>query len=234
MSETVKLHAADGHELSAYVSGPEGTPKAAVVVVQEIFGVNHHIRAVADRLASQGYLAVAPALFDRYQRDFEVGYDPESVQKAMAIVPKLNMEWAAADTLAAVEYGRDEYKTEVGIVGFCLGGSIAWMAAAKMPVSAAVGYYGGQISRMNDLAPRAPVLLYFGTQDEHITMSDVDEVKAAHPDVPIHLFEAGHGFSCDERASYDPSAAEQAWAQTLAFLGENLVERLDNTEKEPA
>lgn len=233
MTETVKLHAADGHEFDAYVSGPDGTPKAAVVVVQEIFGVNHHIRSVADRFAGLGYLAVAPALFDRYERDFETTYDADGMQKGMAIAKTLNMEWAAADTLAAVVYARDEYRTEVGIVGFCLGGSIAWAAAAQMPVGAAVGYYGGYIAKMKDLQPKAPVMLFFGTHDEHIPISDVEAIQAAHPDVPVHLFDAGHGFNCDERASYDPSAARQAWLQTIEFLKKHLSDRLDNTPKEP-
>lgn len=123
MSEVVKLHAADGHELDAYVAMPEGTPKAALVIIQEIFGVNHHMRSVVDRFARQGYLAVAPALFDRYERGFEAGYEGEGWQRGMAIVQKMNFEWALADTLAAILYARDEYKTEVGIVGF------AWAAA---------------------------------------------------------------------------------------------------------
>ncbi len=232
MSETVKLHAADGHELDAYVAAPQGTPKAAVVVVQEVFGVNHHIRAVADRLAGEGYLAVAPALFDRYDRGFEAGYDEAGTARAMAFVPKLNMDWAAADTLAAVVYARDEYKTEVGLVGFCLGGSVAWMAAARMPVSAAVGYYGGFIAKSKDAQLKAPVMLHFGADDAHIPMSDVEAIRAAHPEVPVYVYQgAGHGFNCDERASYNEPAAKQAWERTLGFLGEHLSGRLDNTGK---
>ncbi len=229
MSERVKLQAADGHELSGYLARPEGTPKAAIVVVQEIFGVNHHIQSVADRFAAEGYLALAPALFDRYERGFEADYGETGMARAMALMPKLNMEWAAADTLAAVVSARDEYKTEVGIVGFCLGGSVAWMAAAKMPVSAAVGYYGGFIARMNDLEPKAPILLHFGKHDDHISMSDVEAIRAKHPEVPVYLYEAGHGFNCDERGSYDAPSATEAWGRTMAFLGEHLVARLDNT-----
>ena len=223
MSEIVKLHAADGHPFDAYLAKPEGTPKAAIVVVQEIFGVNHYVRSVADRFAAEGYLAVAPALFDRYQPGFDVGYDEAGMGKAMAILPKLNMEWAAADTLAAVAYARDEYKTKVAVVGFCLGGSIAWLAAAHMPISAAVGFYGGYVAKFKDLSPKAPVQLHFGSEDEHIPMSDVEGIRAAHPQVPVFVDEgAHHGFHCDERGSYHPAAAAEAWGRTLRFLEEQL------------
>lgn len=230
MGEMVNLHAADGHELGAYVATPEGTPKAAVVVVQEAFGVNHHIRSVTDRMAREGYLAVAPALYDRYERNFEAGYDEAGMQRGMAIVKKLNMDWAAADTLAAVEYSRDEYKTKVGLVGFCLGGSVAWMAAVSMPVSVAVGYYGGYIAKFRDQQPKAPIMLHFGADDAHIPLSDIEAIRAAHPEVPVYVYEgAGHGFNCDERASYNEAAAKQAWERTLGFLGEHLGGRIDNT-----
>ena len=162
MSETAKLHAADGHALEAYVAAPEGTPKAALVVIQEIFGVNRHMRSVADRFAEAGYLAVVPALFDRYERGFDVGYDEAGVQRAMSIMPKMNMEWAAADTLAAIAYARDEYKTRVELVGISLIQNMAWMAAAQMPVSVAVGYYGGHIIRLKDEQLKAPTMLHFG------------------------------------------------------------------------
>ena len=230
MGEMVTLHATDGHELGAYVAKPEGTPKAALVVVQEAFGVNHHIRSVTDRFAGEGYLAVAPALFDRYERGFEAGYDAAGMERGMAVVSKLNMDWAQADVLAAVEYARDEYKTRVGVVGFCLGGFLAWMAALHMPVSVAVGYYGGYIVRFKDAEPKAPVMLHFGGDDDHIPQSDVQAIEAAHPKVPVFVYDgAGHGFSCDERASYNEAAAKQAWGRTLGFLKEHLGGRLDNT-----
>jgi carboxymethylenebutenolidase len=231
MSETARLHAADGHEFDAYVAKPEATPRAALVVIQEVFGVNHHIRAIADRFAREGYLAVAPALFDRYQRGFEAGYDAQGMETGSAIAKQINMDWAAADTLAAVGYARDEYKTEVGIVGYCFGGSVAWMAAASMPVSAAVGYYGGYIASFKDMKLKAPVMLHFGAHDDHIPMSDVDAIKAAHPEVPVYTYDAGHGFNCDERASYNEAAATEAGERTLAFFKEHLSDRLDNTGK---
>ena len=225
MGRTVELRAGDGHVFEGYLAEPEGRPKAALVVVQEIFGVNHHIRAVTDRLAASGYLAVAPALFDRYQRGFEAGYDEAGMKRARALLTNFKMDWATADVLAAVEYARDEGKTKVGIVGFCLGGSLAWTAATSMPVSAAVGYYGGTIVKAKDAALRSPVLLHFGRFEDHIPVSDVEAIQAAHPEVPVYLYEAGHGFNCDERESYSPQAAAEAWKRTLAFLQEHLDEK---------
>ncbi len=229
LGEWVRLRAADGHELGGYLVKPEGTPKAAVVVIQEIFGVNHHIQSVADRFAAEGYVALAPALFDRYERDFEAGYDEAGMARAMAVLPKLNMDWSAADTLAAVGYASDGGTVPVGVVGFCLGGSVAWLAAAHMPVAAAVGYYGGFIVKMNGLEPRAPALLHFGTHDDHIPMSAVEAIRAKHPEVPVYLYEAGHGFNCDERSSYDAAAASEAWERTLAFLQDHLQPKTEPT-----
>ncbi len=143
--------------------------------------------------------------------------------KAMPILHKLNMDWTAADTLAAVTYARDAYGTKVGVVGFCLGGSVAWMAAGSMPVDAAVGYYGGYIAKFKSMPLHAPVLLHFGSEDDHIPLSDVEEIRAAHPETPVYVYDgAGHGFNCDERGSYNPAAAAQAWERTLGFLGEHL------------
>jgi carboxymethylenebutenolidase len=220
VSETVKLRSNDGHELDAYVARPAGAAKGGVVVLQEIFGVNAHIRSVADRLASAGYVAIAPAIFDRYQRGFEVGYDPEGMRLGMDILKRFNREWAYADTEAAFAHVQTTDRLSVGIVGFCLGGSLAWLAATRLPATAVVGYYGGQIAgSMNDLMPIAPVMLHFGKLDAHIPMSDVDAIQRAHPDVTIYRYEAGHGFNCDARASYSSPAATEAWDRTLTFLG---------------
>jgi carboxymethylenebutenolidase len=219
----IKLKAADGHAFDAYVAKPEGTPKAALVVVQEIFGVNGHIRRVTDNFASQGYLSIAPALFDRYEQGVNLGYSGEDMQKAMTFVPKLNMQWHLADVAAAVAHVRDEYKTKVGVVGYCLGGSVAWLAAAHLPISAAVGYYGGSISKSLDQAPKVPIMLHFGKKDAHIPVEDVEKIKAAYPDVPVYLYDADHGFNCDARGSYDEPSAKQALERTLAFLAEHLA-----------
>ncbi len=224
MGETVKLTAADGHEFDAYVARPEGTPRAALVVVQEIFGVNGHIRAVADHFASEGYLAIAPALFDRKERGVELGYDGADMQKAMALMPTQpgDTENAIADIAAAVAYVRDEYKTQVGVVGYCWGGSMAWVSAAELPIAAAVGYYGGFIAKYIDKAPKVPIMLHFGKKDDHIPMADIEKIEAAYPQIPVYLYDAGHGFNCNVRGSYDAPSATLALERTLAFFAEHL------------
>ncbi len=228
MGDYRTLTAADGHSFGAYVATPEATPKAALVVVQEIFGVNEHIRSVADGFAAQGYLAVAPALFDRYQQDVQLGYSGEDWKTAMSFMPNFNMDWAVADTEAAVTYARDEYKTEVGVVGYCLGGSIAWLSAAKLPITAAVGYYGGFIAKFLDQAPKCPILLHFGEKDDHISPEDVAKIKAAYPAVPVYTYDAGHGFNCDARESYDAPSARLALERTLSFFAEHLQGKLES------
>ncbi len=230
MKQTVKLFAADGHPFDAYVASPEGTPRAALVVVQEIFGVNAHIRSVADNFASEGYLSIAPALFDRKERGVELGYAGADMQKAMSLMPKTpeDMQNAMADVAAAVAYVRDEYKTQVGVVGYCWGGSVAWLAAAELPIAAAVGYYGGFIAKSLDYAPKAPIQLHFGKKDDHIPLADIEKIEAAYPGVPVYLYDAGHGFNCDARGSYDAPSAKLALERTLAFFAEHLAEPIES------
>ncbi len=145
MSEYVKLRAADGHGFSAYVARPQGEPIAGLVVVQEIFGVNPHIRSVADGYAKDGFLAVAPALFDRIRPGIELGYEGADMETAMSLIPKLDAEKAMADIAAAYEYAAKTTGKKVGVVGYCFGGTLAWVAAARLHPGAAVGYYGGRI-----------------------------------------------------------------------------------------
>jgi carboxymethylenebutenolidase len=221
MGDWIKLKAADGFELAAWRAAPAGAPKGGIVVIQEIFGVNHHIRSVTDRFAAAGYLAVAPAVFDRVEKGVEAGYDPEAIQRGMAIAGKLDRDKALLDVAAAVCEANSAGKA--GIVGFCMGGTFAWVASAKTPgLSAAVGYYGGGIVAAKDLQPQIPTMLHFGEKDDHIPLAGVKEVGQLHPNVPIYLYPAGHGFHCDERASYDAAAAKIAWDRTLAFFGEHL------------
>ncbi len=221
MSEWIKLKASDGFELAAWRAAPQGKAKGGVVVIQEIFGVNHHIRAVADRFAAAGYLAIAPGIFDRVERDVDLGYDQPGRTEGMAIAGKMDREKILLDIAAAIAAASEAGK--VGIVGFCLGGSYAWISAAKLPgLSAAVGYYGGHVIAQKDLQPKAPTMLHFGEKDEHIPVAGVREVQAQHPDVPIYLYPADHGFSCDERSSYDKDSAALAWDRTLAFLGQHI------------
>ncbi|HEY0785166.1 MAG TPA: dienelactone hydrolase family protein [Acidobacteriaceae bacterium] len=223
MGETVKISVTDGHQYDAYVAQPEGMPKAALVVLQEIFGVSRHIRRMTDSFAAQGYYAVAPALFDRYERGVDLGSSPADWEKALSFVRQINMSWAQADVEAAVNYARDEYKTEVGVVGFCLGGSLAWLAAAHLPIGAAVGYYGGYIARFLDQRPQVPILLHFGNKDEHIPPEDVAAIEAAYPEVPVYLYDAGHAFDRQGGPTYDAAASALALDRTLAFLAQHLT-----------
>jgi carboxymethylenebutenolidase len=222
MSERVKLEAKDGHTLDAYVAHPEGVPIAGLVVVQEIFGVNRHIRSVADSYAKEGFLTVAPALFDRYERGLELGYEGEDMQKARALISRLNLDDALRDTAAALEYARGQTGKKFGMIGYCFGGTIAWLAAARLNVNAAVGYYGGQIAKFATEHPKAPIMLHFGKLDQHIPKESIDAVQVANPEVPIFWYEAGHGFNCNDRASYNAEAAKLAKERSLKFLKKNL------------
>ncbi len=223
MSERVRLTAADGHELDAYVAKPTEEPIAGLVVLQEIFGVNQHIRSVADSYAKDGFLAIAPALFDRYERGVDIGYEGADMQKAMSFLPKLDIDAAVRDTAAALAYAREATGEKSGVVGYCFGGSVAWLAATRLDADAAVGYYGGHISRFASEQPKCPVMLHFGKKDQHIPKEEVDKIAAAHPDVEIYWYDAGHGFNCDARASFDPDSAKLARARSLEFLARNLT-----------
>ena len=223
MGHPIKLTASDGFQLGGYRADPATAPKAALVVIQEIFGVNHHIRNVCDRFASAGYVAVAPAIFDRIERDFQSGYSPDEVAVARKFVA--NPDWTAM--LRDVQAAIDSVKSvgPVGIVGFCLGGSVAYAAATKLTgLSAAIGYYGGAIVRFADDNPGVPMMLHFGEKDAGIPLSDVETIRAKQPDLEVHVYPgAQHGFSCDERASYDKASADIAWQRTLAFFAKHLT-----------
>jgi carboxymethylenebutenolidase len=211
------LTSSDSFKLGAYRADPAGKAKGGIVVIQEIFGVNHHIRNVCDRFAALGYLSVAPALFDRIAPNFECGYTPAEIENARGYIAKI--DWAAMmrDTAAAIEAVKPAGK--VGIVGYCMGGSVAFLAAANLDgLSCAIGYYGGAIAKNADKKPKVPTLLHFGDQDQSIPMSDVAIVKEKRLDCEIHVYHAGHGFSCDERGSYNEAAHKEALGRTTAWL----------------
>jgi carboxymethylenebutenolidase len=228
MSEWLKLKATDGHELSAYVARPAGEPIGALVLIQEIFGINAHIRGVADGYAKDGFVVVAPALFDRYERGVELKYDGEDGKKAGELWKKLSPDTALLDIAAA--YG--EAKTigkGIGVIGYCFGGLMSWLTATrgetlKMQPSCCVGYYPGGIGQYAKEEPSCPVLLNFGGADAHIGPDQIEAVRAAHPEVEIYIYEgAEHGFNCDARASYNPKAAALARERSLAFLKKNIA-----------
>lgn len=224
MGEHVQLRAFDDHEFDAYVARPAGNPTAGLVVVQEAFGVNRHIRSVTDGFAKDGFLAVAPALFDRMERGVELGYTGGDVQKGIGLARRIDPAKAMLDIEAALDDTRRETGKKAGVVGYCLGGSMAWLAATRLHPDAAVGYYGGMIIRFAAETPRAPVMLHFGLEDQHIPKAEIDEkVAAAHPEIPIFWYQAGHGFNCDDRASYNAEAAKLARQRTLEFLRRHLT-----------
>ncbi len=223
MGEHVVLTAADGHKLDAYVSRPESKAKAGLVVVQEIFGVNAHIRSVADGFANDGFLVVAPALFDRIQPGIELGYEPSGVQKAMSLAPKTDIEKSLLDVGAAMGYAAENSHKRVGVVGYCFGGTLAWLAATRLRPAAAIGYYGGRIGNYVSESPEAPIMLHFGREDAHIPGSEIEKVHAAHPEVQIFVYEnAGHAFNREASPGYNAEAAREARRRTIDFLNKHL------------
>jgi carboxymethylenebutenolidase len=218
----ITLKAEDGFELGGYRADPAGAAKGAIVVIQEIFGVNHHIRNVCDRFAAQGYVALAPSIFDRSERNFQSGYSPDEVAVARKFVAAPDWPAMLRDTQAAIDAVQDV--GPVGIIGFCLGGSVAYAAATKLAgLKAAIGYYGGAIVRFADDRPTVPTQLHFGEKDSGIPLTDVETIKSKRPEVEILLYPgAQHGFGCDERASYDKPSSDLAWQRSLAFFAAHL------------
>jgi carboxymethylenebutenolidase len=216
----ISLTAADGHRLSAYRAGPQNAARA-LVVVQEIFGVNRHMRAVCDRFAAEGYAVVSPALFDRVGRGIELGYEAADVAQGRELRGKIDDGLTLLDILAAAAALPAGVKR--GIVGYCWGGTIAWFGATRSSAfSAASGWYGGGIAAARNEAARCPVQMHFGEADASIPMTDVAAIKAAQPGVEIHVYGGGHGFGCDERGSYVQADSDLAQQRTLAFFGKHL------------
>jgi carboxymethylenebutenolidase len=226
---TVRLKASDGFECPAYVAQPKGKPKGAVVVIQEIFGVNPHIREVADGYAAAGYFAIAPAMFHRAKHGVELGYTPDDMQAGMALkaaIEALPDMAFMADVQAAVKYAQQTSGAKVGIVGYCWGGLLTWRAAALVQgLSAAVPYYGGGSTTSEEIArhPNCPVMAHYAKQDHWIGLDTVETFSKAHPEVAVHLYEADHGFNCDHRGSYQKVSADLARERTLAFFEEHLA-----------
>jgi carboxymethylenebutenolidase len=220
MGETIKLKSADGFSFSAYVAGPASATKG-VVVVQEIFGVNHHIRNMADRFAALGYAVVAPAVYDRVQPGFEVGYTPDDIAKGRDVRMKLS----DADLMKDIEAASGHLAgKKLGIVGYCFGGTVAWWGATRTNrFSAASCWYGGGIPGSKNESANCAVQMHFGEKDASIPMTDVDAVRAAQPKVEVYVYAgAQHGFGCDERGSYSKPDYELAQQRTLDLFGKHL------------
>lgn len=223
MGKTLMLKASDGHDLGAYRADPAGTPKGGIVLLQEIFGVNSHIRSVADKWAGEGYVVIAPALFDRVERDFEVGYAGPDMERGKAVRAKVGTEEALRDIAAAADVLRKE-GLKLAVVGFCWGGSLAWAAATRLSgFAAAVSYYGGEVASTADAKPNCPVMFHFGEKDGSIPLDKVAQIKAKQPGAPLFVYEnAGHGFSCDARGSYHPESAALAFQRSKDFLAQHV------------
>ena len=222
MGQMIELTAADGKKIAAYRAEPTGKPRGGLVIIQEIWGVNSHIRNVADGYAADGYLVVAPALFDRVEPNVMMDqYTPETMQRGFGLMQKVDMDNALKDVAAAVAAVSAAGK--VGVVGDCFGGRMSWLSASRLSgIAASVPYYGGGIPGMAAEQPKCPVMLHFGERDAHIPIASVEEFKKAHPTLPVHIYAADHGFNCDQRGSWDAAAAKLARERTVAFLGQHL------------
>jgi carboxymethylenebutenolidase len=218
-SETITLTAPDGHQFRAYVAHPSGSPVGAVIVVQEVFGVTGHIRAVADQYATAGFLALAPALFDRDAPETLVPYDDPAT--GIAIARRIPVESTLADLGAGID--RASAAGKVGLVGFCWGGRVGYLAAARLPLTAAVSYYGGGLPGFLPETPRCPTMFHFGERDPYIPPAHIEAIRAAYPEGIYHVYPADHGFNCTERpAVHDATAASLAFARSVDFLKTRL------------
>jgi carboxymethylenebutenolidase len=222
MGSMIELQAADGHKLAAYRAEAAGKPRGAVVVIQEIFGVNKHIQAVADGYAADGYLVIAPAMFDRLQRGYDTGYSQPEIQAGIAMMQKLDWKTTMLDVDAAVKAAAKAGK--VGIVGYCWGGTVSWRAAAATAgLACAVPYYGGGMPGFIGEKPRVPTMCHFGELDQSPTLEQSKAIAKAHPEITAHFYPgAGHGFNCDHRGSYNAEASKTARGRTLEFFRKHL------------
>jgi carboxymethylenebutenolidase len=222
MGDFTPIMARDGHEFRAYLAKPDAArAKGAVIVIQEIFGVNSHIRSVTDSFAAEGYLAIAPSLFDRIRMGIELGYTDKEMQEGRGFMAQLKPEQTLKDIAAALAIVK--HAGRVGTVGYCWGGKMSYLCATELPLACAVVYYGGGITQLLDKKPKCPMMYHFGERDKHITMDDVAKIKDANPEGQFFIYPADHGFNCDQRASYDAPSAAQARGRTLEFLAQHVA-----------
>ena len=221
MGQMVELKSSDGFTLTAYVAAPSGRARGGLVIAQEIFGVNGHIQSVADGYAADGYLTIAPALFDRVQRGVNLGYSDADIATGRSYIPKASLDHAVIDVQAAVKHVASAGK--IGVVGYCWGGTVAWLAAAKVDgIAAAISYYGGGVAANVAATPRVPVMFHWGNQDHAIPLLDVHKIETAHPGASSHIYTAGHGFNCSERGSWHELAAKLARGRSIEFLQKHV------------
>jgi carboxymethylenebutenolidase len=221
MGQFTTIMARDGHEFQSYLAAPPARPRGALVVLQEIFGVNAHIRKVVDDFAAEGYTVIAPSLFDRVRRGIQLGYTPEGMQEGRGYVQQLAPEATMRDIAAALAVVK--HSGRAGTVGYCWGGMLAYLAASQLPMACAVVYYG-KVTNHLEQRPKCPVMYHFGAEDRSISAADVERVRAAYPEAPVYTYDgAGHGFNCDQRDSYNPQAAALARQRTLEFFARYIA-----------
>lgn len=218
MGDWQTLMARDGHTFNAYLAAPEGHAHGAVVILQEIFGLNEHIRSIVDQYAAAGFVAIAPALYDRIGRNITTGYSAADVERARGYMLQVRRDDALRDIAAAINVVK--HAGRVALIGYCWGGTLAWVGARTLPVQAAVGYYASRIGENLDGVPAVPMMLHFGEHDAGIPLADVEKARALFPQGIFHIYPAGHGFNCNMRPSYDAACAQLAFERTLEFLRE--------------
>lgn len=217
MGDLVEIGATDGHRFKAYRAQPDGQSKATVILAPEIFGVNSHIRGVADDYAKAGYLTLAPQLFDRSERDYEAGYEQTDIEAGITIIQTIGFDEVLRDVSACIQFTESAGKAIV--VGYCWGGTIAWLAAARLDeVAATIAYYGGGIPDFADEAPQSPIMLHFAEQDQRPNLEQAREIAAKYPQAESHFYPAGHGFNCDQRGSHHAESAALALSRSLDFI----------------
>ncbi len=221
MAKMIELTASDGHKFSAYRAEPAGKPRGGLIVVMEIFGVNSHIKKVTDEYAADGYLAIAPAMFDRYQRGLDVGYTPADIEVARGVMQKAKLDDALKDVTAAMQNITSGGK--IGIVGYCWGGTVVFKSACNLSgLACGAAHYGGGIPGLIAERPKCPVMFHWGETDQSIPLAKAQEVAATHKDQTHYFYPAGHGFNCDQRGSYHAQSAKLARSRTLDLLKKHV------------
>lgn len=222
MGQFIHIETQDQHQLDMYVAEPEEDVKAGLLVIQEAFGVNHHIQGICESYAKEGYLVVAPALYDRLQRNVQLGYSPDHMTQGIGLMNQLDHSKIFLDIEATMRFVRERGAGKIGMMGFCFGGTVTWRSAHHFKLDAAVCYYGGSIAQYANEKPNGPVLLHFGEEDPYIPPQDVQKIKDLNPKAEFHLYPANHGFNCDERGSFDSNCAQLAKERTQEFLKHHL------------
>jgi carboxymethylenebutenolidase len=223
MNSDKSITSVDGHKLDIYIAEAKKDSKLGLVILQEIFGVNSHIRDVCDSFANIGLTSIAPALFDRSEPGLELNYETADIEKGRSLKTEIGWDDPLKDINSSINFLRERNFLKIGVIGYCWGGSLAFLAACRSNADAVVGYYGGQIIDFVDEKPSCPTMLHFGSKDSSIPLSDIKTISEKHPNVGVYVYEgAGHGFNCNKRADYDSNASKKALSRTIEHLKEHM------------